>query len=107
MFLNLLEQNSIIQAACNFLSEITFKYKPVNPLPGMPILGFSNSATNKDNFYNVKNIDKWGIQLSDWVENIVRKREIALYEQFLIFPQCFQKPICFWCVKTSIYGVKG
>ena len=32
-----------------------------------------------------------GIQLSDWVENIVGKWEIARYEQFLIFPQCFQK----------------
>ena len=32
-----------------------------------------------------------GIQLSDLVENIVRKEEIARYEQFLLFPQCFQK----------------
>ena len=32
-----------------------------------------------------------GIQLSDWVENIVGKVEIARYEQFLLFPQCFQK----------------
>ena len=32
-----------------------------------------------------------GIQLSVWVENIVGKEEIALYEQFLLFPQCFQK----------------
>ena len=32
-----------------------------------------------------------GIQLSDWVENIVGKGEIAHYEQFLLFPQCFQK----------------
>ena len=31
-----------------------------------------------------------GIQLSDWVENIVGKGEIAHYEQFLLFP-CFQK----------------
>ena len=36
-------------------------------------------------------MDKWGIQLSDWVENIVGKGEIARYEQFLLFPQCFQK----------------
>ena len=28
--------------------------------------------------------------LSDWVENIVGKGEIARYEQFLLFPQCFQ-----------------
>ena len=33
-----------------------------------------------------------GIQLSDWVENIVGKEEIALYEQFLLFPQCFRVP---------------
>ena len=32
-----------------------------------------------------------GIQLSDRVENIVGKGEIAHYEQFLLFPQCFQK----------------
>ena len=32
-----------------------------------------------------------GYNLSKWVENIVGKGEIALYEQFLLFPQCFQK----------------
>ena len=31
-----------------------------------------------------------GIQLSDRVENIVEKGEIAHYEQFLLFPKCFQ-----------------
>ena len=28
---------------------------------------------------------------SKWVENTVGKGEIAHYEQFLLFPQCFQK----------------
>ena len=32
-----------------------------------------------------------GIQLSKQVENTVGKGEIARYEQFLLFPQCFQK----------------
>ena len=32
-----------------------------------------------------------GIQLSDSVENIVGREEIARNEQFLLFPQCFQK----------------
>ena len=32
-----------------------------------------------------------GIQFSDRVENNVGKEEIARYEQFLLFPQCFQK----------------
>ena len=31
------------------------------------------------------------MQLSAWAENIVGKGEIARYEQFLLFPQCFQK----------------
>ena len=30
-----------------------------------------------------------GIKLSDGVQNIVGKGEIALNEQFLLFPQCF------------------
>ena len=33
-----------------------------------------------------------GIQFADGVENIVGKGEIARYEQFLLCPQCFQKP---------------
>ena len=32
--------------------------------------------------------------LSKWVENTVGKGEIARHEQFLLFPQCFQKA-CF------------
>ena len=32
-----------------------------------------------------------GIQFSVRAENIVGKEEIARYEQFLLFPQCFQK----------------
>ena len=53
----------------------------------MPILGFSYSIANKAN--DGKNMDKWG--LSAGVENIVGKGEIACNEQFLLFPQCFQK----------------
>ena len=32
-----------------------------------------------------------GIPLSDLVENFVVKEEISRYEQFLLFPPCFQK----------------
>ena len=32
-----------------------------------------------------------GIQFSDCAENIVGKEEIACYEQFHLFPQCFQQ----------------
>ena len=43
-----------------------------------------------DNF----KFDKNGRKLSKWVENAVGKGEAACYEQFLLFPQCFQKA-CF------------
>ena len=54
----------------------------------MPILGSSNSAKNKD---MMSKYLQMGIQFSDWVENIVGKEDIARYEQYLLFPQCFQK----------------
>ena len=40
-----------------------------------------------DNF----KFDQNGRKLSKQVENTVEKGEIACYEQFLLFPQCFQK----------------
>ena len=38
--------------------------------------------------------DENGGKISKWVENTLGKGEIACYEQFLLFPQCFQKA-CF------------
>ena len=38
--------------------------------------------------------DENGRKLSKRIENTVGKKEIACYEQFLLFPQCFQK-VCF------------
>ena len=35
------------------------------------------------------------------------KEEIARYEQFLPFPQCFQKLSVVDALKMKIYGVKG
>ena len=61
-------------------------FTQINPLPDLPVLVSSNSAANKDMKYG-----QMGIQLSDGVENIVGKGEIARIEQFLLFPQCFQK----------------
>ena len=40
-------------------------------------------------------------KLSQQVENTVGKGEIARYEQFLLFPQCFQKA-CFPGVSKSV-----
>ena len=43
-----------------------------------------------DNF----KFDENGRKIFKWVGNTVGKGEIARYEQFLLFPQCFQKA-CF------------
>ena len=39
-------------------------------------------------------LDENGRKFSKSVENTVGKGEIARYEQFLLFPQCFQKTLC-------------
>ena len=59
-----------------------------NPLRHMPILGSCNSAANKNMMSKI-----WtnGIQLSDRVEHIVGKEEIACSDLFHLFQQCFQK----------------
>ena len=54
----------------------------------MLILGSSDSAENRNMMTKI--CTNW-VQLSDRVQNIVGKEEIACYEQFLLFPQCFQK----------------
>ena len=48
---------------------------------------FQFKASTDDNF----KLDENGRKFSNQVENTVGKGEIARYEQFLLFPQCFQK----------------
>ena len=48
-----------------------------------------------------------GIQLSALVETIWEKGEIARYEQFLLFPKCFQKQYVVDVLKRVIFGVEG
>ena len=64
--------------------------KAFNPLPRMPILGSSNSAANK---IMMSKIWTNRVQLSDRVENIVGKGEIACYKQSS-FPTMFSKAAC-------------
>ena len=45
----------------------------------------------KESADNNFKFDENGREFSKQVENIVEKREVAHYEQFLLFPQCFQK----------------
>ena len=60
----------------------------VLPFPKQQILDCSKlKEFAGDNFRFNEN----GRNISKWVENTVGKGEIARYEQFLLFLQCFQK----------------
>ena len=61
-----------------------------NPLPENKILDWSKLKQIEDIFKFYENSRKF----SKRVKNTVGKGEIARYEQFLLFPQCFQKA-CF------------
>ena len=50
--------------------------------------------TEKSLQTTISNLTKIAEKLSNRVENTVGKGEIARYEQFLLFPRCFQKA-CF------------
>ena len=67
------------------------KEQVFNPLPDNKFLDSSKlKGFADDNF----KFDENGRKLSKWIENTVGKGEFAHYEQFLLFPQCFQKA-CF------------
>ena len=51
---------------------------------------FKLFQTKKFAYENFK-LDENGRKLFIWVENTEGQREIARYEQFLLFPLCFQK----------------
>ena len=61
----------------------------IGPLNRYQTTNLDSSKLKKfvDNFESDEN----GRKLSMWVENTEGKEEIARYEQFLLFPQCFQK----------------
>ena len=58
------------------------------PFPKQQILDSSKLKEFADDCFGFK---ENGRKLSKWVENNVGKEEIARYEQFLLFPHCFQK----------------
>ena len=59
-----------------------------NPFPNNRISDSSKLKEVADN--NFKFYEN-GTKFSEWLGNNVGKGEIARYEQFLLFPQCFQK----------------
>ena len=76
----------------------------LNPFPKKQILDSSELKDfAEDSFIFVEN----GRKLSKWVENTVGKEEIAHYEEFFLFPQCFQKELYCRHVKTRACLGKG
>ena len=59
-----------------------------NPCPNNNFLDCSKVKVFVDDNFT---LDGNGRNLSKWVENTVGEGEIARYEQFLLFSQCFQK----------------
>ena len=81
-----------------FLLEAFHVDQLFNPLPDDRILyRFKLKQSADDNLKFHGNSRKF----SERVENTVGKGEIARYEQFLLFPQCFQKA----CVPGASKGV--
>ena len=69
------------------LSKI-MKFVKIYPFPKRQILDASKLTEFADHSFK---FDEHGRKFSGWFENAVGKGEIACYEQFLLFPQCFQK----------------
>ena len=59
----------------------------LNPFPNDKFSTSKLTEFTDDNF----KFDRNGRKFSNRVENAAEKGEIAHYEQFLLFPQCFQK----------------
>ena len=62
--------------------------KCISPFPKRPVLDSSIQKNFADDNFK---FDKNGRKFSKQVENTVEKMEIAHYEPFLLFQQCFQK----------------
>ena len=75
----------------------------INPFPKRQILESSKLKEIADD--NAK-FDEYDGKFSKWIENTVGKGEIARYEQFLLFPQCFQKTCTADTVKTRFVWEK-
>ena len=70
----------------------------LNPLPDDKILVRSNLKQSADDNFK---FDENSRKFPKRAENTVGKGEIARYEQFLLFPQCFQKA-CFLEVSKGV-----
>ena len=72
-----------------YLQQISFtEHTLINPLPDDKILDRSKLKQSADDNFE---FDENSRKFSKRLENTVGKGEIDRHEQFLLFPQCFQK----------------
>ena len=71
-----------------FVYSHFFFAEPFNSLPDNEILDRSKLKQSADDCFK---LDENSRKFSKWLENTVGKGEIARYEQFLLFPQCFSE----------------
>ena len=80
-----------------FLGHPVHKTEWVYPFPKQQILDSSKLKEFADDNFK---FDKHEGKFSKRIENSEGKEEIARYEQFLLFPQCFSKDLYCRHVKT-------
>ena len=78
--------NVFKRQATNFVRRQVLGF--LNPLPNDKILDRSKLTEFADDNFKV---DENGRKFSKWIKITVGNGEIARDEQFLLFPQCFQK----------------
>ena len=84
------------------IMKCTVQY--VYRLPNMPILGSWNSAANKDIMSKILTNGDTIFWLS---RKHCRKRRNCSLRAISSFPIMFSKAVYCWCLKMSIYGIKG
>ena len=73
---------------CHWLRYLLQRWMVFLLFPKHQILDSSKLKDFADDNFKFDENDK---KFSKWVKNTVGKGEIACYEQFLLFPRCFQK----------------
>ena len=80
--------SALSAASLNLVSLFSIASSHNYTFPKQQILDSSKSKEFEDDKIKV---DETGREFSKWIENTPGKAEIAHYEQFLFFPECFQK----------------
>ena len=88
----------LIYAASKRQTSVALSNLTLNPFPNDKFQNLKDFAD--DNF----KFDENGRKIFKWVANTVGKGEIARYEQFLLFPQCFQRLLLQTLKNQGLFG---